>query len=97
MPEEGDHQAKTIAWLRTNLPDLRCPICRGEGFTVGEMLAAPVVAHEVIHVGLTVPFVPVMCRACGNTLLFSAVHMGLIPPTSDNGNADVNPPQIPYG
>jgi hypothetical protein len=102
MAAEFEHQPGTIAWLQAKLPNLRCPLCGTEGFIIGELLASPVMLNNVINVAQAVPLVPVVCRNCGHVLLFSAVLMGLAPPSeprlptnrNEGGNADVNRAQI---
>lgn len=80
MSEEFEHRPGAIAWVRSKLPDLHCPLCNQADFTIGELLASPIVLNNTINLGTPVPFVPFVCNNCGNTLLFSAVAMNLVPP-----------------
>jgi hypothetical protein len=80
MPEEFEHRPAAVAWLQERLPGLRCPLCNQDKFTIGELLASPIVVNNIINLGTPVPLIPVVCNNCGNTLLFSAVAIGLVPP-----------------
>lgn len=80
MTEEFEHRPDAIKWIHAKLPDLRCPLCNQREFTIGELLASPIVMKNAINLATPVPLVPFVCNNCGNTLLFSAVLMGLVPP-----------------
>ncbi len=86
-----EQQESVKKWLEEKLGMRSCPSCgQLQGFTVGAIIAAPIV--KVTGEGMTVdsensvPFVPLACRNCGDTRLFSAIVMGLIP---EGGRMDV--------
>lgn len=79
MTEEFEHRPGAIKWLHSKLPELRCPLCNHAEFTIGELLASPIVKNSIVNLGTPAPFVPLVCNNCGNTLLFSAVAMNLVP------------------
>jgi predicted nucleic-acid-binding Zn-ribbon protein len=79
MPEELEYQPGALAWLESKLPNLRCPLCNHSEFTIGELLASPIVVDNKINLATPVPFVPLVCNNCGHALLFSAIRLGLVP------------------
>jgi hypothetical protein len=80
MTEEFEHRQGAIDWVRSKLPELRCPLCKHPDFIIGELLAAPIVKNNQINLAKAAPLVPLVCNNCGHTLLFSAIVMGLVPP-----------------
>lgn len=86
-----EQQEKVTKWLREKLGMRSCPSCgQLQGFLMGDIIAAPIV--KVTDESMTLdtensaPFVPIVCRNCGNVRLFSAIVMGLIP---EGGRMDV--------
>jgi hypothetical protein len=81
-------QQETIKkWLEEKLSMRNCPTCgQCQGFAIGAIIAAPVVnltgEGTANDADISVPFVPLLCRNCGNVRLFSARTMGLIPEDS---------------
>jgi predicted nucleic-acid-binding Zn-ribbon protein len=56
----------------------RCPVCRSNNWTLGEISAIPSFDEPNVDFGCVHPTVPVVCLVCGNTLLFSAMVMGIV-------------------
>lgn len=81
IPEQ---QEKVTKWFREKLGMRGCPSCgQLQGFVMGDIIAAPTVKVSGETVTLdketAIPFVPIVCRNCGNVRLFSAIVIGLIP------------------
>lgn len=73
-----------VKWFQEKLMQSTCSACaQSAGFIVGGMIAAPLVSISdqglVSEAGISAPFVPLICKNCGNTRLFSAIVLNLIP------------------
>lgn len=76
MPLDNSQQSKATTWLQRHNP--RCPVCGGNGFSLGEIVAPPVMQGGGINIGgPSVPVLQVVCGNCAHVLHFAAVPMGL--------------------
>ena len=86
MPDEQSRltaadQIAVNTWLRAHWTQgFKCPVSGHENWVVGDYvvqspLMSPTTGFPVP--GLTYPFVPVFCGACGYTLFFNAVMIGI--------------------
>lgn len=73
-----------VKWFQEKLMQSACSACgQSTGFIVGGLIAAPLVSISdqglVSETGISAPFVPLSCKNCGHTRLFSAIVLNLIP------------------
>lgn len=66
---------------------IRCPVCNFIDWDLSTTVFELNEFHEP-HSGptfmkISTPVVPVMCTNCGNTLLFNAIHLGIVDKTNE--------------
>ena len=79
LQEEAD---KIIAHMAQKFPDgLRCAACNQVDWNLEEHTLTPVPVSprglQVLGKTVAYPQVAFMCRNCGHTMFFSAIHLGL--------------------
>jgi predicted nucleic-acid-binding Zn-ribbon protein len=76
-------QQKFQDWMKAKCLLFLCPCCAQRSWDVGGLISGitnPPGGNVNIADAHLAPFVPVVCRNCGYTILFSATVMGLAPP-----------------
>ncbi|HEY7423267.1 MAG TPA: hypothetical protein VH682_03405 [Gemmataceae bacterium] len=83
MPLDPSAIKKVEAWLEANCPDLTCPVCQSKTWDTGEIgILMPLRDGKITYSGPAIPLLPLVCKKCAYTHLFSAVLMGLLRPGS---------------
>ncbi len=82
MNVEGPQGAAVKTWFN-QIGLRRCPVCQDsrDGFfaeDVSVMIKTGTTAPSQPGVNPGVPVVPVICKSCGNTMIFHAGRLGLI-------------------
>lgn len=82
---EFDFESKRehfISELNKRVPDLKCPACGADEFSLG----GGYFAHDIQKTlnerrlgGVLIPTVPLICRNCGFIMEFAAGTLGLLP------------------
>jgi len=88
MPDEkpkpyfdDEKKHKVVEWINQKIPGLQCECCHQRQWTVSEDITTPVIFAGSFNLGgQAYPHVLLTCTVCGNTKLFNAVVMGLLPP-----------------
>lgn len=65
----------------------QCPVCGQAQWTVGDHLVTPTTLgpnNSVMLGGLSYPQVMVISNACGYTMFFNAIVLGVVPSVADN-------------
>jgi hypothetical protein len=79
MPLTQDQAQKVQAFFTSRRARNQCPMCGSSGFTPGDVVQAPVLAHGGIHVGgPAVPMLQLVCNNCAHIILFAAVPIGIV-------------------
>ena len=73
-----------VKWFQEKLIATACSECgQSAGFIVGGLITTPLVSVTdqgvITETGISAPFVPLSCKNCGNTRVFSAIVLNLIP------------------
>jgi predicted nucleic-acid-binding Zn-ribbon protein len=73
-----------VRWFQEKLMQSTCSACgQSAGFVVGGLIATPIVSITdqglVNETEISAPFIPLSCKNCGYTRLFSALVLNLIP------------------
>lgn len=87
MPLDPSTLEKVHAWLARHAPNLACPVCQSKTWDAGEVgILMPFQNGKVVRSKVVYPLLPLICKQCAYTYLFSAVGMGLLgsgePPTN---------------
>lgn len=65
-------------WLDSKVGTITCPVCRAQNDWIAGELVETKLCEGNPEGTKVLPFVPVTCGNCANTLFFHAVHMGLL-------------------
>jgi predicted nucleic-acid-binding Zn-ribbon protein len=91
-----DRSEEIIAAIRSHWKgNQRCPVCRSNNWTLGEISAIPSFDEPNVDFGCVHPTVPVVCLVCGNTLLFSAMVMGVVAEPAQPGGRSFELDYVP--
>jgi hypothetical protein len=90
MKLNSDQMKKLIEQLSNKWPEPRnCPVCHSNNWNVGDAIFE---MREFQGGGLVlgpkqslIPLINVTCVACGNTLTFNAIILGLVEPKKEGG------------
>lgn len=68
--------------------DIVCPVCKGVQWNVNDLVieSREFLNGDVALNGTIMPFIPLTCRNCGNTLFLNAVQLGYVNKNKNNGN-----------
>ena len=77
---------KALAFLESVWPDPKtCPVCRNTSWNLLEMvfeLRETEATDQEAEQETAIPLVAIMCKSCGNTLLFNALAADILPKES---------------
>jgi hypothetical protein len=71
---------KVIERIRAKGEPPTCTVCGSQSWSITPYLAEVRMFHgrDFVLGGTSIPLVPVICNTCGNTLLISAIVLGII-------------------
>ena len=78
---DNEKRGKALAWIKQKIPNFECECCKQKHWVISEDITTPVIFAGGFNLGgQAYPHVLVTCINCGNTKLFNAVVMGILPP-----------------
>jgi hypothetical protein len=87
MPLDQAGRQTVQNWLTTKCPNLACPCCGSKTLSVEDVVVAHPLHGTHVVGGRGMPMVAVLCSACANALLFSAIAIGILPRTAPPSGA----------
>jgi hypothetical protein len=89
MPLDPATLAKVESWLVENCPNLACPVCQSQTWGTGDIGFLLILREgKLTYTGSAMPLLPLVCKKCAYTHLFSAVRMGLFPQNESPSDPD---------
>lgn len=81
---------KAIAWFEEKKKIRTCDCCGENSWMLSEdIVTTPIFSNSgMIIGGKSYPHVMLICNNCGNTKLFNAVKMGILPPSDKGGSSN---------
>lgn len=78
---------KILAELSKRVPELICPVCNQQGFTISDGYFTHSISAEIgsiVFGGLNVPTIALFCTNCGFMMEFSLGVLGMLPKPEPN-------------
>ena len=65
--------------------EINCPVCRNHRWNVNSLIieSREFIGGDITLGGSIMPFIPLTCQTCGNTLFLNAMSLGFV---NNNGN-----------
>ena len=85
---------RIIEWLNNRAPGMECPVCHANEWSLYEAAFELREYRDgnLVVGGPLMPVVPVSCKNCAYTMLFNAIQMGVVEPStkapSEEGSND---------
>ena len=89
MPDEqgkltAEEKTSAVAKISAKTPNLSCPVCRNNSFTMQDHVVAPIPFGGGYNLGgIAYPQIMLVCTTCTFVMSFSAVPSGLFPKTGE--------------